>query len=110
MCEEAQATVRLCDCSYHVVGAVPDGLVPRGGDALLGVAVAGAAALHDQVVNGKVLGGKRLAGGAEVFGLARTRLTPQQADPDVGDFQLLLALVSEGVQGLPLWKAAVDHL
>lgn len=114
-CQEAQAIVfatfvRLSDCSYHMVGAISDGLVPQGRDALLGVAVTGAAALHDQVINGKVLAGKRLVGGAEVFGLAGTRLMPQQANSDVGDFQLLLALVSEGVQGLPLWKAAVDHL
>lgn len=115
VCGEGQAIlfaafVRLSDCSYHMVGAISDGLVPQGRDALLGVAVTGAAALHYQVINGKVLGGKRLVGGAEVFGLAGTRLMPQQANSDVGDFQLLLALVSEGIQGLPLWKAAVDHL
>lgn len=93
-----------------MVGAVSDGLVAQSRDTLLGVAVTGAAALHYQVIDGKMLGGKRFVRSRAVFGLARTRLMPQQADSDVGDFQLLLSLVSERIQGLPLWKAAVDHL
>lgn len=96
--------------SYHVVGPISDGLVAQGRDTLLGVAVTGAAALHYQVVNGKMLGGEMLACSFEVFGLARTRLVLQQANSDVGDFELLLALVSERIQGFPLWKATVDHL
>lgn len=97
-------------CSYHVVGPISDGLVTQSWDALLGVAVTGAAALHYQVVNGKMLGGERFLCSGAVFGLARTRLMPQQADSDVGHFELPLSLVSERIQGLPLWKAAVDHL
>lgn len=93
-----------------MVGPISDGLVAQSGDALLGVAVTGAAALHYQVVNGKVLGGRRFVCRGAVLGLARTRLMPQQANSDVGDFQLLLTLVSERIQGLPLWEAAVDHL
>lgn len=96
--------------SYHVVGPISDGLVTQSRDTLLGVAVTGAAALHYQVIDGKVLGGQRCVWSGEVFGLARTRLMPQQANSDVGDFELLLTLVSKRIQGLPLWKAAVDHL
>lgn len=93
-----------------MTGPISDGSVTQGGDTLLRVAVAGAAALHYQVVNGKMSGGKRIVCGGEVFGLARARLMLQQANSDVGDFQLLLTLVSKRIQGLPLWKAAVDHL
>lgn len=93
-----------------MVGPVSDGLVTQGGDALLGVAVTRATALHYQVVNGEMSGGKRFVCSAEVFGLARARLMLQQADPDVGDLQLLLTLVSERIQGLPLREATVDHL
>lgn len=69
-----------------MVGPISDGSVTQGRDTLLGVAVTGAAALHYQVINGKMLGGKRFVCSGEVFGLARTRLTPQQANSDVGDF------------------------
>lgn len=48
--------------------------------------------------------------GAEVFGLAGTRLTLQQTNPDVGHPQLLLALRPERIQGLPLWEGSVDDL
>ena len=96
--------------SHHVVGPVSDGLVPRSRDTLLGVSVTEAASLHYQVVDGKVSGGRVLVCRGEVFGLARTRLTLQQPDSDVGHPQLLLALRPERIQGFPLWQRAVDHL
>lgn len=99
--------------SYHVVGPVSNGLVPRGRNTLLSVAVAEAASLHYQVVDGEVLSGKRLlrsGGGGDVFDLARARLSLQQPDSDVGDSKLLLALHPKRIQGLPLWERTVDHL
>lgn len=96
--------------SHHVVGPVSDGLVPRSRNTLLGVSVTEAASLHYQVVDGKVSGGRVLVCRVEVFGLARTRLTLQQPDSDVGHPQLLLALRPERIQGFPLWQRAVDHL
>lgn len=93
-----------------MVGAVSDRLVARRRHTLFGVSVAEAAPLHDQVVDGEVAGGKVFARRGEVFGLARTRLALQQANPDVGHPQLLLTLLPERIEGLPLWKAAIDHL
>lgn len=93
-----------------MVGAVSDWLVARRWHTLFGVSVAEAAPLHDQVVDGEVAGGKILVRRGEVFGLARTRLALQQANPDVGHPELLLTLLPERIEGLPLWKAAIDHL
>lgn len=96
--------------SYHMVGPVSDGLVPRSGNTLLGVSVTEAASLHYQVIDGEVLRRKSFVCGGEVFGLAGTRLPLQQSDSDVGHPQLLLALHPERIQGLPLWEGTVDHL
>lgn len=98
------------DRSYHVVGAVSDWLVARRWHTLFGMSVAEAAPLHDQVIDGEVAGGKIFVHGGEVFGLARTRLALQQANPDVGHPELPLTLLPERIEGLPLWKAAIDHL
>lgn len=96
--------------SYHMVGPVSDGLVPRCRNTLLGVSVTEAASLHYQVIDGEVLGGKSFVCGGEVFGLAGARLPPQQSDSDVGHPQLLLALRPKRIQGLPLRQGTVDHL
>lgn len=96
--------------SYHVLSPVSDWPVARRRHTLLGVAIAEAAALHDQVVDGEVAGGQVPVGGTEVLGLTGTRLALQQADPDVGEAELALGLLAKRVQGLPLWKGAVDHL
>lgn len=93
-----------------MVGAVSDWPVARRWHALFGVSIAEAAPLHDQVVDGEVVGGKIFVRRGEVFGLARTRLALQQANPDVGHPELLLTLLPERIEGLPLWKAAIDHL
>lgn len=63
--------------SYHMVGPVSDGLVPRCRNTLFGVSVTEAASLHYHVIDRKVVGGKSFMCRSEVFGLARTRLTLQ---------------------------------
>lgn len=93
-----------------MVGPVSDWLVPRGGNTLFGVSVAEAASLHDHVIDGKVTAGQRFMCRGGVFGLARTRLVFQQSDSDVGHPELLLTFLPEGIEGLPLWEGAVDHL
>lgn len=96
--------------SYHMVGAVSDGLVSRCRSTLLSVSVTGAASLHYQVIHGKVLCWTCCVCEGEVFGLAGTRLVLQQPNPDVGHLQLLLALYSEWIQRLPLGEGSIDDL
>lgn len=70
--------------SYHMVGPVSDGLVPRCRNTLFGMSVTEAASLHYQVIDGKVAVGKSFTCRGEVFGLAWARLVLQQSDSDVG--------------------------
>lgn len=94
--------------TYHVIGPLLAGLVAPGCYTVVSMAVAKTTAFDNKIVDRVVVRGEGAIRG--MFGLAGTRLAPQQTDPQVGDHELVLGSRSKGVHLVPQRQGSVDHL
>ena len=87
---------KLClKIAHHVIGPLLTRFVATGWHTVVSVSIAKAAAFHNKIIDGVMVRGED--GGTRMFGLAGTRLAPQQTDSQVGDHELVLGGRSVGI-------------